>query len=299
MSTSIYLLVLCIVDSGLLLLFLITDSLPTTFPAVMKTKAFSTFFSYIGFPLFYYFVVASIWLIVGVTLNRFTMVIFPVKSRRLCSVTRTCITITSILVFSFVVNIPHFFNYQPRADANGTYTHVETEFAKTGGAKHYEFWVHCMFLVLAPWASIALFNGGIIYSLAKQSSKMTQKQTSAAKKRQKRDRQMTIMLLSVTFSFLVLLAWQCITQCFYMLDYGKFTSQRRVVEKSFAAAKIGVVINSSINFFLYNITGSTFRKEFYRLFSPARTMCSSSQDPSKNTASKARTDSTAVNNTKL
>lgn len=80
---------------------------------------------------------------------------------------------------------------------------------------------------------------------------------------------MTRMLLAVTFTFLILLAWQCVTQCFWMLSYGKHSLDQtrwKMVDSSFALAKLGVILNSSINWCLYCITSSMFRKKMKLLF---------------------------------
>ena len=81
---------------------------------------------------------------------------------------------------------------------------------------------------------------------------------------------MTRTLLFITFSFLILLAWQCITQCFWMLGYGKHDRTQpdtwKMVDSSFALAKLGVIINSSINWIFYCFTCSMFRKEMRKLF---------------------------------
>ena len=80
---------------------------------------------------------------------------------------------------------------------------------------------------------------------------------------EQQDRKMTVLLLIITFTFLLLVAMQCITQCFYMLEYRKH--QDLIVwyrvDKSFAFGKLGVVINSSINCVFYCFFGSSFRKE--------------------------------------
>ena len=141
-----------------------------------------------------------------------------------------------------------------------------SEYGKSSGSVNYEFWVHCIFLVLAPWASIAICNAGIIYALHKRTKKLATK-FAKSKEDNNNDNQMTRMLLAVTFTFLVLLAWQCITQCFYMLGYGgKKGPKWDAVDQSFAFAKLGVVINSSINFILYSCSGSVFRKELFAMF---------------------------------
>ena len=80
---------------------------------------------------------------------------------------------------------------------------------------------------------------------------------------------MTRTLLVITFSFLVLLAWQCVSQCFWMQGYGKGENHSRTwetVDKNFAFGKMGVIINSSLNCLLYCMTGSMFKKELVRMF---------------------------------
>ena len=69
-STSIYLIALAIVDSGLLVFFLFSDTLHVNSPEIKKTYSYAAFFSYVGFPMFFFFIVSSIWMVVGVTVNR-------------------------------------------------------------------------------------------------------------------------------------------------------------------------------------------------------------------------------------
>ena len=80
-----------------------------------------------------------------------------------------------------------------------------------------------MVLVLVPWFSIAIMNAWIITTLMYKTKEFKDLDQDADKvtDRQKQDRQITVTLLTVTFSFLILLAWQCVNQCFFMLDVGK------------------------------------------------------------------------------
>lgn len=268
-STAIYLIALAIADASLLFFFLMDDSLPSLFPYLKSTTSFCYFHAYVGFPFFFLSIVASIWLLVCVTINRYLMVNFPIKAKTLCSTTRAYLAIGITLGCCFIVNMPHFFNYNPQAkETNKTECITLSEYGKSSGSINYEFWVHCIFLVLAPWASIAFCNAGIVYGLQQQAKKLAKK---FSKQNDNNDRQMTRMLLTVTFTFLVLLAWQCITQCFYMLGYdGRNGPRWNKVDQSFAMAKLGVVINSSINFILYSCSGSIFRKELFAMFGEDR-----------------------------
>ena len=118
---------------------------------------------------------------------------------------------------------------------------------------------------------------------------------SSATKQERQEKQMTRSLLFITFSFLILLAWQCITQCFWMLGYGKHDRVQlntwKMVDSSFALAKLGVIINSSINWIFYCFTCSMFRKEMRKLFGLKKTI--SDQPDSFNMA--AMTDGNKLN----
>lgn len=291
-ATGIYLITLGIVDSGLLFFFLLTDSIPANSPTVKMNYAYSAFFSYFGYPIFFFFVVASIWVMIGVTATRFIMVKFPVKAKDWCSSKRAYFGIGATLLSVFIVNIPHFFSYRP-VKVSGGYTFQLTKYGKSESAQMYEFWVHCMFMVLVPWATIAILNAIIIHSMLSRTKYMQSLDKTASSKpeRNKQDRQMTRVLLTVTFTFLFLLALQCITQCFFMLGIGKAKTSwdQNAVNLAFAFAKMGVVINSAINCFLYCFTGSVFRAEVRKMFA----FKSDNQYTAYSTSSKAqRTDTT-------
>jgi len=269
-SSAMFFVALGFADSGLLIFFLLTDSIPKAVgPAMSNSYAFGWFYAYIGFPFFFFFIVASIWMVVGIAVNRLVVVRFPIKARYHCTKERTYIAIGLILAFCFIINFPHFFNFKP-VHADGRSQYIETDYAKKGSAQNYEFWVHCMFLVLFPWGSIAIINAWIISALFYNTKKFRDIEMDPKKvaEREQQDRQITRTLLMVTFTFLILLAWQCINQCFFMLKYGKTSKGQKwqMVEETYAFAKLGVVVNSSINCILYCFSGPTFRKELRRVF---------------------------------
>ena len=70
-STEMYLIAQSITDIGVLVLFFLTDSLIMIQPSIKESYAYGVFYSYIGYPLFYFFVVNSIWNLVGVTVDRY------------------------------------------------------------------------------------------------------------------------------------------------------------------------------------------------------------------------------------
>ncbi|KAK7475812.1 hypothetical protein BaRGS_00032958 [Batillaria attramentaria] len=262
-STGRYLTALAVADCGVLLWFFLTDSVKMFAPEVVNSVAYAVFFSYLGYPVFFLFVVCSIWFMVGVTVDRFIMVCLITKAKVYCNEKRANLGIFLILGSCFLINLPHFWSFTIDFDRgeNGTGPAlVKTAYQEGEGAMRYEFWVHCIFLVLVPWFSVFSLNFTIITKINKTNNKMNSKKTAqSADKCRRSENQITRLLMVVTFSFLILIGFQCIAQCFFMLLPDGF--DKEIIDEAYAIAKLGVVINSSINFILYCLSGRRFRNE--------------------------------------
>lgn len=266
-STGVYLIAQALSDMGLLFFFFITDSLTMLVPSVKTSYAFGVFFSYIGYPIFFLFVVYSIWMTVGVTVDRYIQVCWFTKAKEMCSNKRAVVGIGIIAFLCFLINTPHFKTYYPipASDREPDDAAFDlTEFGMTEGSKRYEFWVHCMFLVLVPWLTIFILNMLIISRVVRANRGMSKRKSiQGQEKAKKAENQMTRLLLTVTFVFLILIALQCVTQCFFMMQPE--IADMRIVNEAFSVAKLGIVINSSINFFLYCLSARKFRKELFKV----------------------------------
>ena len=139
----------------------------------------------------------------------------------MCNIKRAVTGLGIITFLCFIINVPHFATFVPVPDRDRNISDdafKATEYGAGEGSAKYEFWVHCMFLVLAPWATIFVLNMLIIREITKVNRKMKEKRSSEGyEKAKKSESQITRILLTVTFTFLVLIALQCITQCFFML----------------------------------------------------------------------------------
>jgi len=83
----------------------------------------------------------------------------------LCSENAAQTGVALITLLCFIINTPHFVTYYPVPDemrAPNQTAYQYTEFGIGSGSKLYEFWVHCMFLVLAPWITIMYMNLAIV-----------------------------------------------------------------------------------------------------------------------------------------
>lgn len=266
-STGTYLIAQALVDSGVLLLFFVADTIMMIWPEVKTSYAYGSFYAYFAYPIFFLFVVCSIWMTVGVTVDRYIQVCWITHAKTMCSDKRSYTGIGIIIFLCFIVNLPHFMTYtpvHPDMRSPGAQAYELTEFGQGEGSQNYEFWVHCMFLVLVPWLTIFVMNMLMICTVSRMNKKMAATRSASATEKNKRsETQITRILLTVTFTFLVLIAFQCITQCFFMLKDA--SGDRRIINEAYAVAKLGIIINASINFFLYCLTGRRFRKELGRV----------------------------------
>ncbi|KAH3839774.1 FMRFamide receptor-like [Dreissena polymorpha] len=261
-STGTYLIGQAIADMGLLVFFLLTDSIFKFRPSIATSSAYGAFYAFVGYPIFFMFLVCSIWFTVGVTVDRYIQVCWINKAKEMCSEKRAWIGLGLITLLCFFVNTPHFATYEPVPDVerNGSDAGFRfTEYGSTTGNINYELWVLCMMILEpVPWAIILTLNLLIIKRVTGMNRQMNIKRGSSGKEiARKSETQLTRLLLTVTFTFLALTAPRCIMQCFVKLKSGDHV----VFSKAFAIAKLGVVINSSINFFLYCLSGKRFRKE--------------------------------------
>ena len=257
-SAGVYLIVLAVTDNCLLVLFLCTEVLQTLKPNIIQS-CYISFYSYFGLPLFYFFLTASVWTVTCITANRFIAVLLPLRSKVLNSLKKTYGLIFVVFFFSLVVNIPRFV-YLPGNTNNETVL-------KAYHNKHmkmfhfYDFGVHCMFLLVVPCVIISILNTATIVRLCQRRREKSKRGNSFQEK------QTTLILLTVSFSFLIFLMWQCAAQCFWIMGFeDKNLSNWLILDQFYDFGLLGIVFNSSSNFMLYCLTGKEFRKEICAIF---------------------------------
>jgi len=268
-ACAAYFLAMAIIDSGLLVSFIAGDSLPVFIPVLRKSFTYAWLYSFFIYPLFSFFLCSSIWIVAAVTLHRFLFVIhgktYPFR--------KNIVAIILINIVGFLVQIPQFFHFRPSitiADnsTEGYWTYNSTDFANSQPFIDYLFWLHCIFLILLPLILIIILNSLLLYNINKSNDSVF-KYLSNNDSRMKRNRKMTITILTVTTSFLVLLLWQCIAQCFWLLGYHQDDPDKTIwnmVDASYAVSRLGIIIHSSINCPLYYVSGPIFRREVTKLF---------------------------------
>lgn len=251
-SCGIYLAVIAVVDLGTITSFFVVETLRYLTPDITQHSVYNTFYAYICYPAHMFFTYLSFWLIAGVDTCRLTLVIFPFKLRQ--GATRTTNTIIVVItVYVFAVNVPNFFSYKS-THKEGVPCLTTSTLYNTPSFKDYTFWFQCVFLTLLPWCIIVIVNiTMLVYKLIVPVYVPEWK---------RRGKEMGRVLLAVSVWFVTVISWQCATQCFFLRNQHKPLDNREQIERSFAFAKLGIVINSSSKFFVYLIASKTFRKSF-------------------------------------
>ncbi|GFS01626.1 FMRFamide receptor [Elysia marginata] len=285
-STGRYLTGQAIADFAVLMFFVLIDSTMTWNPDVKFSPVYGFCFCYILYPGVFFAVVCSVWFTVGVTIDRYILVCWITKAKQYCNVKRANFGLILITVNAFIINFPHYLSFttvDPSSAGNSSMlgsgngstqaddavkmvpairvaTFEPTEFYNGKPGWFYEFWIHCMMLIIVPWITVFSMNIMIIRAIRRSNKKNEGKKTSASVRNCKQsENQITRLLLVVTFTFLLFIGMQCVIQCMFMKKPAGFNMF--IVNSSFAVAKCGIVFNSSTNFFLYCLTGRRFRTE--------------------------------------
>jgi hypothetical protein len=224
----------------------------------------------------------SVWLIVIVTIERFIVVIFPLKAPRFCNrtIARTsivCVFIVFIFTnihFTWTVHLQHY-----RFD--------NITFSKCQAKQEHEYlvevtwpWVDASIYSFGPFFFIITLNCLIIRKLfsAKKTRNILRQQSSLSKRKNGNEEnkikgemsmKITVMLLIVSFTFLIttlpmnlVLIHSSLSAEIDNDDEVAFTKEKLLE----TLAVMLMYVNHSINFFLYCTTGKKFRDQFRAMF---------------------------------
>ena len=208
---------------------------------------------------------ASSWLTVAITFERFIVVAFPLRAGRISTVTKSSIMIATIYVISVALTVFPYWTLMIHDEGDGViycgYKHQE-QFDRWN-------WIVLRTLsLLLPSIVMFVFTGLILFILKKTvKDRHVMANMPVKGKRQALERQLTLMLVAVAVTFLILRLPYMIS--YYLYDYRDAiwgddvtTSDPWLEHRIRSTRDIFDVIataNYSINFFLYCLTGSQFR----------------------------------------
>lgn len=220
----------------------------------------------------------SVWLIVAVTIERSIVVMFPLKASRLCNARNARICIALIVVIFTVINSHFLFSVHLQQ-----FSYNNTVISKCQAVPFFSHltddiwpWVDAAIYSFVPFLFIIILNTFIIKNVisAKKTRTFLRQHSArspndnAQRIQGEMSRKLTIMLLAVSFTFLVTTIPMNIA-----LIYKSFSEKSSRVDDATLAkrllldtiAEMLMYTNHSINFFLYCATGRKFRNQFKAL----------------------------------
>ena len=208
----------------------------------------------------------STWFILSMTFERCYSIIRPHKAASFNTVKKAKITIVCIVIICTLYSSPHAFMT----------TNIGTDCVPFGKGDRIYFWLDQVVGFVFPFVSLLIMNSFIIHALRKRSKSLlaSQKQDSSqefndgqSSKMTTSEKQIIIMLLFVTFGFLILM-----TPSYGVLLYVTFvdfTKSPKLYVQYLLFFSIGektFYTNFGINFYLYVISGHKFRSDLVQLF---------------------------------
>ena len=252
-ATSVYLVAIAVIDILLLsilsLYWLTTEVLRAPIHGGRTCAIFSW--------LFHSASLTSNVLIVSMTIDRYIAVCHPVKAKVYCTHQRAKLTIGLAAVCCVVYTIPYWMT------ARLTNHSVCTVMTIKSRAYTIYSWLTFALKSAIPFCILLAFNVAIIRGLRRAKAAVADSKRGVAG----REGQLTVLLLMITFTFILLTAPQHATHIYYMYTdqaasieaYAQFMFASHLSNKLFYT-------NNAINFLLLTVSGSKFRQDFKNLF---------------------------------
>ena len=212
---------------------------------------------------------ASTLFIVAMTFERFYSIIMPHKAASFNTVKRAKIRILFVVLFSVLFNIPHFVvtsHQEWLCLPFGNAVAMEKSYFK------FYYWFSLVVQFVIPFVLLLTMNSVIIHTLRKRSDLGLRKVESKSKytedkQMKSNDKQIYLILLLVTFSFLILSTPGYV---FYIINLlMDFTKTPKAFAGYYLFSNVAQklnVTNYGINFFLYVISGKKFRTDLMNIF---------------------------------
>ena len=205
---------------------------------------------------------SNLWgvlLILAMTFDRFYGIIRPHKASLFNTVKRAKITCICIILLGILYNIPHIFF---TLDVENSCVPYGKAIEFTYGQLYY--WLSFVVNYSFPFVALLVMNSFIIHTIRNRKN-LVAGQTGQQQKSS--ETQIFIILLLVTFSFLLLTTPAYMLFLFNMIiDFNQSPRYQSGFQLFYSISEKTWYTNNAINFFLYIMSGTKFRKDFLQLF---------------------------------
>ncbi|XP_035825012.1 FMRFamide receptor [Aplysia californica] len=207
----------------------------------------------------------SIYLVVTITLERYTVVARPFHAHKICNLRNALITVVCLTVLVLIYHVPIYLAFECN---HGWYNRTQsniTKFERTdfGQGRFYNEvyykWINPAVTFVLPFLTLLCFNSMMLRALWRDRNA-----TSGAQNRMRHERRlgkMVLVMTSVFFLFELMAAVSFIL----VTRADRYTQISRHSVRFTAISDLGLLINSAINFLIYCGTGKKFRDIFRHL----------------------------------
>ena len=213
--------------------------------------------------VFYSSFICSTYLLIAMTFERFYSIIRPHKAASFNTVKRAKMIIASTYTLGILYSIPLLF-----VAGNTGRTCIPIRMASYNLLGKLYHWLTEIVIFVFPFISLVTMNSVIIHTLRtrSQQSILQSRDQGQHFKIKNSDKQIFIMLLVVTFAFLLLNTRSLV---FYLNFYSGNTPYYYAgLHLFYHVGQKSYFTNHGINFFLYVVSGKKFRTDLRNLFVP-------------------------------
>ncbi|XP_064646739.1 FMRFamide receptor-like [Lineus longissimus] len=271
-SNSFLLQSLAVLDNAVLLIYAVYISLSGIYPYTGKMIGYYEIHQYMDRYLFFTSMAlktAAIYMIVLVTAERYIAVCLPLRAKSLCTVMNARIAVFILCLVCFLYNIPTVFQVQlwmvkePCSGLLKPYSSM-SEFRLTN-IYFTVIYVHTMYYVLkflVPVGIMLYMNFHLVRSLRAATNMQSQKPADS-NRRQTQATTITRRVLAVSVVFISLEFPAVLLNFIYLVSQSLTTNESelsRYVGRLMVTTYILQTINSLVNFYIYVLTGKSFRR---------------------------------------
>ena len=209
-------------------------------------------------------VLCSTFLITSMTFDRFYSILKPHRAAVINTTKRAKITISCIVIFSMLYNVPHLF-----IGVNDGWQCIPYGADINKYLKEIYYWLSFSINFALPFLLILVMNSFIIHTICSRSMpKDPASQVGNREDRSKKpDVQILVILLLVTFGFLLLsIIAYTFFLCAMVIDFFKTPYAYAQYHLLYNVSQKLYYTNHGANFFFYVISGSKFRADLKAIF---------------------------------